>query len=163
MAGLPSYAPLICVMVLFAADLRAASKPSTGVSVLLPHTCSSHGDSRDLVIRHLPGEKLWLNEASFEEGDLRSRVKERLATRFEKVLWVAADERVPYGEVVALLAMLHHDNPDAYIAITTKKQMGPIDPVDPEFQKTQLDPKLGIYNLCIPTSTIRNPQKSRLR
>lgn len=116
-----------------------------------------------LVIRHLPGEKLWLNEASFEEGDLRSRVKERLATRFEKVLWVAADERVPYGEVVALLAMLHHDNPDAYIAITTKKQMGPIDPVDPEFQKTQLDPKLGIYNLCIPTSTIRNPQKSRLR
>jgi biopolymer transport protein ExbD len=150
-------------MGLLATDLCVASQPSTGVSVLLPHTCNSHGDSRDLVIRLLPGAKLWLNEEPFEERDLRSKVKERLASRFEKLLWVAADERVRYGDVVALLAKLRQDDPDAYIAIVTKRQTGPIDPVDPEFRRAQLNPKLGIYSLCIQTSTIDALEKSDFR
>ena len=81
MAGSPRLpAMLIFFMVFFAADLRAASNPSKGVSVLLPHPCSSHGDSRDLVIRYLPDEKLWLNEEAMD------RVSPMLSSKIRFVL-----------------------------------------------------------------------------
>jgi biopolymer transport protein ExbD len=162
MTGLPVHlVALSCVIGLISANDRVASKPSTGIAVLLPHACNSSDERRDLVVRYLPGGKLWLNEESLKEDALRSRVQERLATRVEKLLWVAADERVSYGEVVALLSKLDRDNPDTYIALTTKMQTGPIDPADPKFRDAQLNPKLGIYNLCI--SSIDVPEMSHFR
>jgi biopolymer transport protein ExbD len=141
---------LICVLGPLSANVGAELKSSTGVNVLLPHACGSHGDSRDLVVRYLPGGRLWLNAEPLDESVLRSRVQADLQTRVKKLLWVEADEHVPYGEVVEILSKLRRDNPDVYLALATKAQTGTIDPADPEFQKAQLNPNLGIYSLCVP-------------
>jgi biopolymer transport protein ExbD len=140
---------LVCAVSLVCGDVGAVTKSSTGVNVLLPRACSSHGDGRDLVIRYLPGGKLWLNEEPLDENVLRSKVQARLAKRVEKLLWVEAGEHVSYGEVVAILMKLLRDTPDVHIALATKAQTGAVDPSDPEFRKAQLNPNLGIYSLCV--------------
>jgi biopolymer transport protein ExbD len=151
---------LVCVIGFISGNVRMASESSTGLNVLLPHACNDHGDSRDLVVRYLPGGKLWLNGDLLKEDELRSELQERLTTRVEKLLWVAADEHVRYGEVVALLSKLSQDNPGTYIALTTKMQTGPVDPADPEFRKAQLNPKLGIYSLCVYVPGSNTPARS---
>jgi biopolymer transport protein ExbD len=151
---------LICAIGFISRNIRVASEPSTGLNVLLPNACDNHGDSRDLVVRYLPGGKLWLNGDLIKENELRSELQERLATRVERLIWVAADEHVHYGEVIALLSKLCQDNPDTYIALTTKTQTGPVDPADPEFRKAQLNPKLGIYSLCVYVPGINAPARS---
>jgi biopolymer transport protein ExbD len=140
---------LISVVSLASGNFGAALNTSTGVNVLLPHACGSHGDSRDLVVRYLPGGKRWLNAEPLDENVLRARVQGDLAKRVEKLLWVSADEHVSYGEVVDIISKLSRDNPDVYIALATKAQTGAVDPADPEFRKAQLNPNLGIYCLCV--------------
>ncbi len=104
---------------------------------------------RDLVVRYLPGAKLWLNNAPLNEKDLRSKLQQSLATRAEPLIWVAADERVSYGEVVSVISKLMLDNPEAYVAVVTKSQVGAVDPSRGEFRKDEMNPKLGIVNLCV--------------
>jgi biopolymer transport protein ExbD len=151
---------LTCAIGFILGNVCGASQLSTGLKVLLPNACDNHGDGRDLVVRYLPGGKLWLNGDLLKENELRSELQKSLATRVEKLVWVAADEHVHYGEVIALLSKLRQDNPGTYIALTTKTQTGPVDPADPGFRKAQLNPKLGIYRLCVYVPGINDPVRS---
>jgi biopolymer transport protein ExbD len=152
MASIASYvAALACIAAFCVERPDAVSKPANGVDVLLASACPADaiGDRRDLVVRYLPGARLWLNEASLDEKDLRSRLQQSLTTRAEQLIWLAADERVSYGEVVSMISKLKLDNPKAYVALVTKSQVGPVDPSDSEFRKAQMNPGLGIYTLCV--------------
>ncbi|MGA3225019.1 MAG: hypothetical protein ABSC65_14725 [Acidobacteriaceae bacterium] len=149
---------LISVATVASGTFASALNTSTGVDVVLPHACSLHGDARDLVVRYLPGGKLWLNSEPLDENILRSRVQGDLAKRAEKLLWLAADEHVSYGEVVDIVSKFSRDNPGLYIALATKAQTGAVDPADPEFRKAQLNPNLGIYSLCV-----QSPEKLHYR
>jgi biopolymer transport protein ExbD len=149
---------LLCVGSLASGGLGSPSKTTTGVNVLLPHACDGHGDSRDLVIRYLSGGKLWLNGEALGENVLRARIQADLTRRAEKLLWVAVDEHVTYGEAVDIMAKLSRDNPGVTIALATKTQTGPVDPADPEFQEAKLKGKLGIFYLCV-----QAPAKSHSR
>jgi biopolymer transport protein ExbD len=147
----PSIAALTCLVVFFLVRPDAASTPTNGVEVLLANDCPADGigDRRDLVVRYLPGAKLWLNGIPLGERDLRSTLQRSLATRAEQLVWLAADERVSYGEVISVISKLKLDNPDAYVALATKSQVGTVDPADGDFRKAQMNPKLGIYRLCV--------------
>jgi biopolymer transport protein ExbD len=147
----PSIAALACLVIFYVARPDANSTPTNSVGVLLANACPADGigDRRDLVVRYLPGAKLWLNETLLGERDLRSTLQQSLATRAEQLVWLAADERVSYGEVVSVISKLKLDNPEAYVALATKSQVGPVDPADGDFRKAQLNPKLGIYRLCV--------------
>jgi biopolymer transport protein ExbD len=152
-----------CAIGFIFGNVGLVSEARAGLHVLIPDACDDHGDSRDLVVRYLPNGKLWLNEDLLKENELRSELQERLATRVEKLVWVAADERLHYGEVIALLSKLSQDNPGTYMALTTRKQTGPVDPSDPEFRQAQLNPKLGIYSLCVHVPGIDTPVRSTLQ
>jgi hypothetical protein len=139
---------LISVATVASGTFASALNTSTGVDVVLPHACSLHGDARDLVVRYLPGGKLWLNSEPLDENILRSRVQGDLAKRAEKLLC----------EVVDIVSKFSRDNPGLYIALATKAQTGAVDPADPEFRKAQLNPNLGIYSLCV-----QSPEKLHYR
>jgi biopolymer transport protein ExbD len=126
---------LLCVVSLASGGLGLTPNSSTGVNVLLPHACDEHGDGRDLVVRYLSGGKLWLNEEALGEDVLRARVQADLSRRAEKLLWVAVDAHVLYGEAVSIVTKLSRDNPGAYIALATKTQTGPVDPADFELRR----------------------------
>jgi biopolymer transport protein ExbD len=147
----PHIAALACLVAFFVGRPNAISTPTNSVGVLLANACPADAidERRDLVVRYLPGPKLWLNETPLGERDLRSTLQQSLATRAEQLIWLAADERVSYGEVVSVISKLKLDNPEAYVALATKSQVGPVDPADGEFRKAQMTPKLGIYRLCV--------------
>ena len=92
---------------------------------------------RDLVVRDLPGGRLWLNDQLLDENVVRSNVQTALTTRAEKLVWIAACEHLSYGGVAFLISKLRHDTPDVYIVLATKAQTGPVDPADNEFSKAQ--------------------------
>jgi hypothetical protein len=88
--------------------------PELGFHVLLARAAAA-GDEiirRDLVVRDLPSGSLSLNDQLFDESVLRSNVQMALTTRAEKLMWIAADEHLPYGEVVSLISKPRHDTPD---------------------------------------------------
>jgi len=76
-------------------------KPKLGIHVLLAKPCAA-GDEfirGDLVARDLPSGSLWLNDQLLDESVVRSNVQMALTPRAEKLVWIAADEHLPYGEV----------------------------------------------------------------
>ena len=126
-------------------------RPKVGVHVLLAKPCAAEDEfiRRDLVVRDLPGRRLWLNDQLLDESVVRSNVQTALTTRAEKLVWIAADEHLSYGEVVSLISKLRHDTPDVYIVLATKAQTGPVDPADSEFSKAQAKHQLGVHELCV--------------
>jgi len=154
-------AVLLCAVCLVPGESDAATKSDVGYNVLLPRPCPADViiDRRDLVVRYLPSGKLWLNAEQLDEDGLRSRLQAALTTRAEKLVWIAADEHVSYGEVLSVISTLKQDTPDLHIALATKAQTGPVDPTDIEFTKTQLNAKLGISMLCVRLP----PEKSALQ
>ena len=144
-------AALLCVATLIVGRVNADPRPTMGVRVLLSKRCAP-GDEfirRDVVVRDLPGGRLWLNGRLLRESVVRSKVQEALSTRAEKLVWIAADDHLAYGEVVSLISKLHHDTPDAYIVLATKAQTGPVDPADNEYSRAQAQRPLGIHELCV--------------
>ena len=144
-------AALLCVVTLIVGRVNPDPRPTLGVRVLLSKHCAP-GDEfirRDVVVRDLPGGRLWLNDQLLRESVVRSKVQEALSTRAEKLVWIAADEHLVYGEVVSLMSKLHHDTPDVHIVLATKAQTGPVDPADNEYSKAQAQHPLGIHELCV--------------
>jgi biopolymer transport protein ExbD len=142
-------AAIVFVATSFGGDSSTVTKQ--GVGVLLADSCPNDvlDNRRDLVVRYLPGPRLFLNGALLEEEVLRSTLQTSLATRAEPLVWVAGDERVSYGEVVSIMSKLSHDSPRAHIVLVTKAQVGPVDPLDRNFPKAQMNPKLGVSGLCV--------------
>jgi 3-deoxy-D-manno-octulosonic-acid transferase len=144
-------AALICVVTLSVGRVDSDRRSKLGVHVLLAKPCAA-GDEfirRDLVVRDLPDGRLWLNDRPLDESAVRSNVQTALTTRAEKLVWIAADEHLSYGEVVSLISKLRHDTPDVYIVLATKAQTGPVDPADNEFSKAQANHQLGVHELCV--------------
>jgi biopolymer transport protein ExbD len=111
--------------------------------VLLPDACDGHGDSRDLVVRYLSGGKLWLNDEALGENVLRARVQADLSRRAEKLLWVAVDEHVLYGEAVGVMAKLSRDNPAFTLHSQRKRKLVPSIPQTPNLRRQSLMENLG--------------------
>ncbi len=104
-----------------------------GVRVLLGKSCPDNADNtRLLVVRYLPGDRFWLNDQSLSEAKLRQSLSAALEGRLEKIVWVAADERVTYGEVVDVISKRKRDTPNLHVSLPTKSQIGPVDPVEIE-------------------------------
>jgi hypothetical protein len=66
--------------------------------------------------------------------------------RFEKVVWLAADPRLTYGEVASDTSNLALHTPGLVVFLATTSQTGPIDPI--EMAKTH--PLDSAFFLCPP-------------
>lgn len=64
------------------------------------------------------------------EVDLRQAVIRDMQPRLEKLVWIAADQQVSYGDVIAILSKLQKDVPDLHLAVATRTQTSPVDPVE---------------------------------
>jgi biopolymer transport protein ExbD len=65
-------------------------------------------------------------------------VAEAVQPRAEKLVWVAADQRLQYGEVLKLISELKSDTQNLYVAIPTASQIGPVNPIEIERIKGKL-------------------------
>ena len=151
--GIPFHyiAALLCVVTVLGGRVNPVSRPTWGIRVLLSKSCTP-GDEfirRDVVVRYLPDGRLSLNDQLLREGVVRSNVQEALSTRAEKLVWIAADEHLAYGDVVSFISKLHRDTPDVYIVLATKSQTGPVDPTDDKYSRAQAQHPLGIHELCV--------------
>jgi biopolymer transport protein ExbD len=148
---------LIGVIVLLVRHPRLMGRTvHAGVPVLLAHQCPADaiGDRRDVVVRYLPGARLWLNGNALDRTTLRKQVTEAMETRRERLVWLAADEHVSYGEVASIASDLMNDTPNLHLAIATKSQAGPVEPAEID-KLVQRDPyafiheHLGVWELCV--------------
>ena len=67
-----------------------------------------------------------MNNEPSDKFALRRVVSRTMESRYEKLVWIAADERVTYRSVVAIIAKLTPDTPDLHVAIVTKSQIGAV-------------------------------------
>jgi biopolymer transport protein ExbD len=132
MAGSSYVAALICVVTFLVGQSHLGEQSARGLNVLIARPCPDGwgGDSRDLLVRLLPGGKLWLNDHYLSEEALRKAVASEMVTRAERVILLAADSRVPYGDVVTFASTLQRDTPDLHISLVTRSVIGPVDPTE---------------------------------
>jgi len=123
-----------------------------GFKVLLGKSCPTDVifENRNVVIRVLPGDALWLNDKSFDETSLRQAVSKAMESRYERLVWIAGDERVAYGSVVGIISKLTRDTPDLHVAIATKSQIGPGDPLEIEKLRAKFNGRAPVVELpCV--------------
>jgi len=65
-----------------------------------------------------------------DDATLRLAIPRIMQYRARKDIWIGADNRVFYGEVVSLMDELTHGTPDLTIAIATRADIGPVDPAE---------------------------------
>ena len=124
---------LLCIGATFPLGSEPRRKLPRGIRVFPGRTCGDDIDSnRLLVVRYLPGDRYFLNSEPADEVQLRQLVRKALQRRVEKIVWIAADGRVTYGEVVSLLSKLQMDTPGLIIAVATASQTGPVEPAEIE-------------------------------
>ena len=106
------------------------SGPTGTVPVLLSHTCSQQelknsGDGTWYFIKYHLDHRNSMNDVSglAEEG-VRQAVTAAMARRFERLIYVAADPHLPYGDVLNLLSGLTHDDPSLHVVLLTETQTG---------------------------------------
>ena len=124
---------LLCIGVAFPLGSQSRQDQPRALRVFLGKTCPDNVEnSRLLAVRYLTGGRYYLNDQPATEVDLRKLVKHVTQNRIEKLVWLAADRRVTYGEVTSLISELQSDTPDLHIAIATEAQVGPVDPLEIE-------------------------------
>jgi hypothetical protein len=120
---------------------RPRDAPSRqGLRTLLVHPCSSaeldqRGDSRDIWLRYLSNERAFINGQPTASIAVPIQVSYITSTRFEKVVWLAADPRLSYGEVASDISNLAQRTPSLVIFLATSSETGSIDPI--EMNKSQ--------------------------
>lgn len=124
---------LIAAVALLTVACTPPKASPTGMQVRLARPCNYPPDEIhdrwDVVVRYLPGGKLLLDGVAFkDENSLRNGVAGELSPRTRKLLWIQADRRVSYGEVISLMSDLAKDTPSAEMVMTTEAQTGPVDP-----------------------------------
>ncbi len=127
----PAIGPLtatICLFALLGPQSGVRREGRAGTKVWLGVPCASGQNARQLLVRYVAHGKLWLNDYPFDEAGLRAKVAQIMANMGTKRLWIAADQRMSYGEVAVLIEPLQGDTPDLMIGIATKSQIGPVDP-----------------------------------
>ena len=120
----------LCLLPMTSIRHNARSTSAQGVQVLLGGSCPEgmESGSRLLAVRYLPDGRYFLNDQEATQAQVRQLLRPLLEHRIERLVWVAADKDVAYGNVVSLLSNLHHDTPHLYIAIATRSQVGPSTP-----------------------------------
>jgi biopolymer transport protein ExbD len=106
-----------------------------GTPVFLPHTCTQlqmestdRGESRPILVQYQLDRSSYVNSKLMPvEDDLRREIAGLMSTRQEQVISFAADERLTYGDVSAVLSDLRKDDPGLFIKLVTKRQIGPVD------------------------------------
>ena len=119
-------------------SLRHASSPNKpsahALKVLLPHPCSEAelmnlGDGRSYWLRYLTNQRDFLNGEPTAASALPSQVAMIMESRAERVLTLAADPRLSYGEVASDISRLAQHTPDLVVLLATTSETGPIDPI----------------------------------
>jgi biopolymer transport protein ExbD len=106
------------------------AKPSDTIPVLLSHTCTrqqlmNHGDGTWYFIKYHLDHRSSLNDQSkLSEEELGQAVTAVMSRRFDRLVYVAADPRLPWGDVLHLVSGLTHDDPTLHVALLTEKQTG---------------------------------------
>ena len=124
---------LLCVLASIRFFRHVAPPKPTGFPVQLGVDCSKgeyHG--WELLVRYVPDGKYWIQDYPFNEASLRAKLKEILKEDRVKLVWIGADERLSYGNVVDLMNKLQKDTPGLRIALATRQQIGPVDPAQIE-------------------------------
>ncbi|HEY6375166.1 MAG TPA: hypothetical protein VIX90_06540 [Edaphobacter sp.] len=109
---------------------------SGGTPVFLPHRCTpqqnmNKGDGREILVRYRLDHSSFANDTLMPvEDDLRRVIAGTMSSRQEQVISFAADERLTYGEVSAVLSDLQKDSLDLNIILVTKSQIGSVDGVE---------------------------------
>jgi hypothetical protein len=109
------------------------------------------GDRMDIVVSLERDGTMWLNSQRFDEQTLRWRVTDQMRRRWVKIVWIAADEKTSYGDVVRTISKLKQDTPDLRPVIATRSQTGEFDPAGHRYStKGQPDTFFaGIQSLCV--------------
>jgi hypothetical protein len=70
---------LLCGVTLIAGRMNPVPRPTLGIRVLLSKSCAPRDEfiRRDVVVRDLPGGRLWLNNQLLRESVVRSKVQTR--------------------------------------------------------------------------------------
>jgi biopolymer transport protein ExbD len=103
-----------------------------GVSVLLPRPCTQNesmhkGDRRDVLVQYRFDHSSFVNNQLMPvEGDLRREIVSLMSTRQIQVISFAADERLTYGEVSAVLSDLKKDDRELFIALLRRNRLAPL-------------------------------------
>jgi biopolymer transport protein ExbD len=104
-----------------------------GIPVLLSHPCTrqedmERGDGREIFVRYRLDHSSFVNDAFMPvEDDLRREVARVMATRQERVLYLAADGWLTYQDVSSVLYDLKKDDPALNIVLLTKSQVGEVE------------------------------------
>ena len=106
------------------------AKPSGTAPVLLSHSCSRQelmnlGDGTWYFIKYHLDHRSSLNDQSgLSEEELSHAVTAVMSRRSERLIYVAADPRLPYGDVLHLVSRLSQDDPSVHVVLLTKQQIG---------------------------------------
>src|SRR5262249_37241318 len=120
--------PLVDVMlVLLIIMMLVAPLLQQGISVKLP-TASNTVDKPDTqgqtVIAIGKNKELYLNAVPVREGDLATKITEKLESQKEKVVLIKADEEVEYGAVMATMDQLRTAGIED-IGLVTERKLKP--------------------------------------
>lgn len=106
------------------------SEPTGRIPVLISHACSplelaNRGDGIWYFIKYRLDHRGSVNNVSgLSEEGLRQAVTAVMARRVERLVYVAADPHLPYGDVLNLLSELKHDDSSLHVVLLTEKQTG---------------------------------------
>jgi biopolymer transport protein ExbD len=86
------------------------------------------GDGRTVWVRYLPHNTAFINEFQTATVAVPDRIAETMSTRQERVVWIAGDRRLSYGEFVDDISKLAAKTTAVYGLLSTQSETGPIDP-----------------------------------
>lgn len=101
--------PLVDVMlVLLVIFMVTAPILQQGISVQLPRAraAAMAGEERGLVVSLTADRKIFLNDTLLRTDDLQSRLRSIIGREPDRQVFLRADSRVPYGEVMGLMAAI---------------------------------------------------------
>ena len=117
--------PLVDVMlVLLIIMMLVAPLLQQGVSLRLP-TATNTGDhpetSNQTVVSIAPNKDMYLDAKPIREGDLATKISEKLENQKEKLVLIKADEEVEYSAVIAVMDQLRQAGVEDIGLITASK------------------------------------------
>ena len=100
---------LLLAMLCRVVVLRVRPRHSAGLAVRVAmDTCDCHPLNRTVVLRASSGGALSLNYESVDLGTLAGRLSMIYSTRTERVLYLSADDDVPFQQVADVIEIVQH-------------------------------------------------------
>ena len=102
--------PLVDVMlVLLIIFMVTAPMMQQGININLPKVTTNPLDlpEQPVIVSLTKSNQIYINKAKVKKKDLVRKLKYILSKRKDKSIYLKADERIPYGNVVKLMGMLY--------------------------------------------------------